>query len=1152
MFKTLLRTLSAFSIVTITASAGFAQNTGDTVDCEVSQNQNLSECKVVFSDWVNSFARPRFAEPDILTPHNEFLRGYSTWLGSQGTADVTNWMYSGFNDPNFDLNTQATGGVAAYKATHANGAVHYYVGLLSGTDLGAPVSETSGVAVWYGRFQAISGDTTVAPRDIALNIDFGAARSINAFLSAVYGTDPFKITGTFNNQGVITGRVTHNASLAQDRNAQGGGGHLRGLIGQRGAVGTFVSDAGGQYAGGFTASPNAVKTVNIADWVSSFGDWIPIGSFDPFLDDPQNQFLTGYGWGISNRGVTVTSSMYLASDTDSADGLSAYRAIHTNGSVNYYAGILGNTDLGAPLTQTGGSVAWNGRFQVVAGAETLAVRDFVLNVTFSGAGTGSVDAFLDAVGTTDPFKIVGTFDENGVITGTVDHSYWLRHDSTSDGSGATLTGLIGQAGVVGAFVGDPGAIYAGGFVAGPTLPTTSNVEYADWVNSFGITPPPDSPDTVNPQDQFLRGTADGINVGGGVIVHSTFNLNRATFDGVPLGGDAADGVAYFKDSVSLFGHAPRYEYAAIFSGTDLGAPLTETEGTAKWYGHIESPYITYGTSPYANGDFTLDITFNAESADGSVGTVRALIDLGEKTLLEGKFDRNGVISGTVEVGHTLSDDGQTVSDTFYTSVLTGLIGEEGAVGVFVSRSSNDINLGGFVAVPKLIPFDPNVKFSDWVRSFGDSPPLSSFISPYGAKQTRFLRGTDTGLDTYELRNAVPQTLTFADGDFGGQSADGVAYMSGILSSGNTITTHHYAGILSGTYLGALLDAPVTAAWSGELGMIVSRATVAPRDITLNIDFANTGITIADTKTSNNTHFVNFNNLVWDEHGVITGEVTYNPGSALNDATNSPGTVRGLIGQQGAVGAFISDHGDADTNHNTPYAGGFVAVPSAVSSHVVNFSDWVSSFDEPPSHSVPEDETQQTRFLQGRETGLYIGSNNLARFVQPNPLTLADGDLGGQSADGVAYMSVTPSYKPHHYAGILYGTNLGAPLDAPVTAAWSGKLGMIVDGSNVPLRDISLSINFARKGITIADTKTTANTHFVNFNNLTWDTNGVITGEMTYNPGAALSSSSLLNSTGKVTGLIGQQGAVGAFISNPDNYSFQEFYSGGFVAAPPSE
>ncbi len=1152
MFKTLLRTLSAFSIVTITASAGFAQNTGDEntgapVDCEASQNQNLPECKVVFSDWVNSFARPRFAEPDILTPHNEFLRGYSTWLGSQGTT-VTNWMYSGFNDVNFDLNTQARGGMAAYKATHANGAAHYYVGILSGTDLGAPVSETSGVATWHGRFQAISGDIKIAPRDIALNIDFGAARSINAFLSAVNGTNPFKITGTFNAQGVITGRVTHNASLAQDQNAQGGGGHLRGLIGQRGAVGTFVSDAGGRYAGGFTASPNAVKTVNIADWVSSFGDWIPIDSFDPFLDDAQNQFLTGYHWGLSSLGVSVTHSMDVRSDVDSDDGVSAYRGSHANGDIHYYAGILGNTDLGAPLTQTSGSVSWNGRFQVIAGAETLAVRDFVLNVTFSGAGTGSVDAFLDAVGTTDPFKIVGTFDENGVITGTVDHSYWLRHESTSDGSGATLTGLIGQAGVVGAFVGDPGAIYAGGFVAGPTLPTTSNVEYADWVNSFGITPPPDSPDTVNPQSQFLRGTADGINNGNvEVDINSYYNepdsgnlnLNTATFDGLGLGGDAADGVAWFYG-------ANGKDYAGIFSGTDLGAPVTETEGTAKFYGHI-------GSSFYKR-DFTLDITFNAESTDGTVGKVRALINEGDYTLLEGKFDRNGVISGTVKYGHSLDD--QTLLDVLYTSVLTGLIGSEGAVGVYIDKTRpSGFNYGGFVAVPKVIPFDPNVKFSDWVRSFGNTSPI--FPDIFSNKtQTGFLQGTDTGLNTGGIGNAVPQTLTLADGDLGGQSADGVAYMSGIQSSGSSITAHHYAGILSGTYLGAVLDAaPVTATWSGELGMIVSRTTVAPRDITLNINFARKGITIADTKTSANTHFVNFNNLVWDEHGVITGGITYNPGAALNDATNSPGTVRGLIGKHGAVGAFISTHGDADTDPNTPYAGGFVAAPPPIT-----YLNWLNGRSGLAPAAVPNTSPRKNQFLHG-------GASTLSSVGLSAPLrgslTLADATFGsgGDVADGVAFFRGTHGAAKYYYAGVLSGTSLGAPLiDRITNATWDGRF-QFVNGTGLQNAvDFDLKVTFHGSGIhgRMGSIKAFISDAPVNpfYVEGFFDANGFITGYVAHS--ATLGSIERPNISGSsiahLRGIIGQQGAVGAFttIQREGADAITVPYAGGFVAVPPSE
>ncbi len=113
-------------------------------------------------------------------------------------------------------------------------------------------------------------------------------------------------------------------------------------------------------------------------------------------------------------------------------------------------------------------------------------------------------------------------------------------------------------------------------------------------------------------------------------------------------------------------------------------------------------------------------------------------------------------------------------------------------------------------------------------------------------------------------------------------------------------------------------------------MIASHVNVAPRDITLDIDFARKGIEIAYTE-EHDTHFVGFNGLRWDENGVITGGITYNRGAALDhldaDSTrNSQGIVTGLIGKQGAVGSFISIHGVNHDGTNTPYAGGFVARP----------------------------------------------------------------------------------------------------------------------------------------------------------------------------------------------------------------------------------
>ncbi|MCA8833673.1 MAG: hypothetical protein K8953_01195, partial [Proteobacteria bacterium] len=71
------------------------------------------------------------------------------------------------------------------------------------------------------------------------------------------------------------------------------------------------------------------------------------------------------------------------------------------------------------------------------------------------------------------FLLKGTYDANGVITGTVlaglfDNNERSNPSATING---TLTGLIGQAGAVGAFISNADADnynYAGGFVAAPS------------------------------------------------------------------------------------------------------------------------------------------------------------------------------------------------------------------------------------------------------------------------------------------------------------------------------------------------------------------------------------------------------------------------------------------------------------------------------------------------------------------------------------------------------------------------------------------------------------------------------------------------------------------------------------------------------------
>ena len=127
--------------------------------------------------------------------------------------------------------------------------------------------------------------------------------------------------------------------------------------------------------------------------------------------------------------------------------------------------------------------------------------------------------------------------------------------------------------------------------------------------------------------------------------------------------------------------------------------------------------------------------------------------------------------------------------------------------------------------------------------------------------------------------------------------------------------YYYAGILSGTNLGAPVsqDLPV-ANWQGQIGWsapVRNNNTLPPEpmDFTLNINFADSTIN-GQVDLANSPAFVVSGSFT--PRGLITGTTSYN---------NNNGTLRGLIGEQGAVAAFISDE-----NANAGYSGGFVVCP----------------------------------------------------------------------------------------------------------------------------------------------------------------------------------------------------------------------------------
>ncbi len=236
--------------------------------------------------------------------------------------------------------------------------------------------------------------------------------------------------------------------------------------------------------------------------------------------------------------------------------------------------------------------------------------------------------------------------------------------------------------------------------------------------------------------------------------------------------------------------------------------------------------------------------------------------------------------------------------------------------------------------------------------------------------------------------------------------------------------------------------------------------------------------------------------------------------------------------------------------------------------VVNTADWLAGFDTPPT-AGDYTRTETIEFLQGTANGLDAGTVKFGGGV-PTPSILT---LGGEAKNGMAWFEAfsgvggdrTPTRL---YSGIFSGTSLGAPLtsaDASVTVPWAGKFGWrfymsLSSGSSHPSpdtgKDFDLTVDFANNEIRAFVKRSNAadNTdHFLL--KATFDGTGRFEG--TINHGAFAGSVEAGAQTdvtnGIVTGIIGKQGAVGAFISNEaDIATTDNAFAGGFVAAPPSE
>ncbi|MCA8834544.1 MAG: hypothetical protein K8953_05600, partial [Proteobacteria bacterium] len=470
--------------------------------------------------------------------------------------------------------------------------------------------------------------------------------------------------------------------------------------------------------------------------------------------------------------------------------------------------------------------------------------DFALTITYS-TSERKISAFVrESVGVY--YLLAGDFNSAGVITnGTVNYGAFTNGVRTAPVAGrpanGTLTGLIGQGGVLGAFhstvTGAAG--YAGGFWAAPfdkaddgVRSFTTDVDYGDWLRSFL----PLAVDTTA-KNQFLATTSTlgAINPLGTIETigdTQTPTLGRVRFgesnlDGEALGEvDDTNSVEWFSGYIG----ATQYHYAGVFQDADLGAPLTTTPTGGEWRGFI-------GVGEFYT-DFTLTITY--ETAGGTLSAfVRDTPNV--YYLLDGGFDANGLIDGTVRYGEFTNRDKNTPAGSTADGVLTGIIGEDGALGVFHSTATGEAGYsGGFVARPGEPIYDPEVKSSDYLRSFLSLADPGTGLPDTDSSKNQFVRGAtgvmtaQTGGEDAPINDLGLDTTTLDGMDLVGNLDNGAFWFDGFAGSS---TRTYYAGFGGSVNLGAPID--TSANWRG-----VFAVGNAKTDFTLNINFANGGGTIA--------------------------------------------------------------------------------------------------------------------------------------------------------------------------------------------------------------------------------------------------------------------------------------------------------------------
>ena len=602
------------------------------------------------------------------------------------------------------------------------------------------------------------------------------------------------------------------------------------------------------------------------------------------------------------------------------------------------------------------------------------------------------------------------------------------------------------------------------------------------------------------------------------------------------------------------------QHAAILSTTNLGAPLSEAPTIAIWPGHFSTKTNPAQTAVDFYIDFvTKKIGFINTARDGiGVDVVGGTDDRPAATRAPGihlnvDFDTNGYMGGFASLDDNRGNNALRVF---------GLIGQEGFVAVFVDLVNQPRNFGAITAsnpshpdyVAPVVELDVSVEnrdadtdagkvnYSDWVGSFDPQTTLSSPRESEILQTTTF---TDKTRGFASLATGTAKVRDFSNHNFFRSRL-----LRGDAKNGLVLRAHegnYYAGILNTADLGA----PITTV----AGEAVWRAFLFVQDtptggeirkaFDLDIIFASgdiTGPVRDDIKNTKSARIFNINGK-FNAQGVITGSITRAAGQV-----NVP--LSGIIGQDGAIAVFASNVAD------NKFAGGFIAVPHQVQD-VTYRNIWLATHEAGRGELFPTPQ-ESNHWLQGGVTStnpaLVVNGQSIAGITNFNPahggaLSLGTGfwrlaKLTGQAADGVAYYSGVREGVRYFYSGVTSGTDLGRPLtNTSGELEWVGQLSVRQNNGRAIVTnygDILLTLNFSGTGgVIIGDLpahKITSPGYRYAIRGW-FNADGFVDGNVFTISGA----SGQFTDTGKLSGLIGQQGIVGAFHSNK--------VAGGFVATP---